>query len=311
MEMALPLVTIVGLCYNHDRYVLETLESIREQSYQHLQVILIDDCSKDNSVSIVETWLKYNRLDWTFIRHEVNIGVTRSLNETLELAQGEYYKAIACDDVLMPNFISTMVERFDLLPDEYAMIYSDVQTINENSEVFGSTPFSERGWDTDEKVPSGELFDQLAGWCFIPAAGTFMKTCVLKKLKFNESLIVEDWDLWLRMSKLYLIKGISIAYAKYRIHSASFYQQKSPAYRDHELRSLENHLGYSKIADSRINNFIYKHSILLFMYNGDRALYWLWRRFLIKRTMKNFLHVIIVMFNISYKQKQKWFDRVK
>lgn len=287
MEMALPLVTIVGLCYNHDRYVLETLESIREQSYQHLQVILIDDCSKDNSVSIVETWLKYNRLDWTFIRHEVNIGVTRSLNETLELAQGEYYKAIACDDVLMPNFISTMVERFDLLPDDYAMIYSDVQTINENSEVFGSTPFSERGWDTDEKVPSGELFDQLAGWCFIPAPGTLLRTRVLQEIRFDENLMIEDWDMWLQIAKRYKIKGIARAIVKYRIHSASMFQQKSPEYRDHELRTLEKHLGHSQVGDEIINNFIYNQSIILFLNNGNRSEYWLKKRFLHKKTLKN------------------------
>jgi glycosyltransferase involved in cell wall biosynthesis len=287
MQMALPLVTIVGLCYNHDRYVLETLESIREQSYQHLQVILIDDCSKDNSVSIVETWLKYNRLDWTFIRHEVNIGVTRSLNETLELAQGKYYKAIACDDVLMPNFISTMVERFDLLPDEYAMIYSDVQTINENSEVFGSTPFSERGWDTDEKVPSGELFDQLAGWCFIPAPGTLLRTRVLQEIRFDENLMIEDWDMWLQIAKRYKIKGIARAMVKYRIHSASMFQQKSPEYRDHELRTLEKHLGHSQVGDEIINNFIYNQSIILFLNNGNRSEYWLQKRFLQKKTFKN------------------------
>lgn len=152
METALPLVTVVGLCYNHSRYVVETLESIRQQSYPHLQVILIDDCSKDDSVSIVENWLRQHQLNWTFIKHEQNHGITKSLNESLLSAQGKYYKAIACDDVLLPHFISTMVERFEQLPNEYALIYSDVQTINEHSEVLGTTPFTERGWDAEESA---------------------------------------------------------------------------------------------------------------------------------------------------------------
>lgn len=77
-----------------------------------------------------------------------------------------------------------------------------------------------------KKVPSGKLFDQLAGWCFIPAVGTFMRTSVLKELKFDETLMVEDWDMWLQMARKYQIKGIVPAMGRYRIHSASLYQQK-------------------------------------------------------------------------------------
>lgn len=301
-----PLVTIVALCYNHSRYVLETLESIRRQTYPHLQVIVVDDCSKDDSVQVVRNWLQQEQLNWVFVPHATNMGITKTLNETLDLAQGKYYKVIACDDVLLPHFISTMVERFEQLPEDYALLYSDVQTIDEHSEIFGTTPFTERGWDTDDKVPSGKLFDLLAGWCFIPAVGTFMRTRVLQEIRFDESLMVEDWDMWLQISKKYLIKGIAPSLGYYRIHSASMYQQKSPAYRDHELRTLEKHLGFSEKGDFRINDFIYRQSILLYMHNGNRARHWLWKRFLIKRTISNFLHVILALFNISYNQKTKW-----
>jgi glycosyltransferase involved in cell wall biosynthesis len=310
MEQSLPLVTVVGLCYNHSRYVIETLESIKQQTYPNLEVILIDDFSKDDSVTVVEQWLKEKQLNWKFIKHSSNKGVTKSLNESLDLAKGKYYKAVACDDVLLPEFITTMVSQFEELTNEYALIYSDVITINDQSEVFGQTPFAERGWDTEEEVPSGKLFDQLAGWCFIPAVGTFMRTKVIKEIKFDEKLMVEDWDMWLEISKRYLIKGILPAMGKYRIHNLSLYQQKSAAYRDHELRTLEKHLGFSKAADEGINNFIYKQSILLYMHNGNRPLHWLWKRFMIKKTFSNFLHVLLAAFNISYKQKEKWLKQM-
>ena len=306
MEQSYPLVTVVGLCYNHSRYVIETLESIKQQSYPNLEVILIDDCSIDDSTEVVEKWLKENQLHWKFIKHSSNKGVTKSLNESLDLANGKYYKAVACDDVLMPEFITTMVSRFEELTDEYALIYSDVLTINDQSEVFGQTPFAERGWDTEEKVPSGKLFDQLAGLCFIPAVGTFMRTKPIKEIRFDDTLLFEDWDMWLQLSKQYLIIGILPAMAKYRIHTASMYQQKRPDYRDHELRIAEKHLGFSKEADEKLNNFIYKHSIFLYMYNGNRPLYWLWKRFMIKKNGKNLLHVVLAFFGITYKQKENW-----
>ena len=310
MEPTLPLVTVVGLCYNHSRYVVETLESIREQTYPHLQVILVDDCSTDDSVSIIENWLYQYRLDWTLIQHKQNKCITKSLNETLDLAKGKYYKAIACDDVLLPHFISTMVNRFEQLQDDYALIYSDVQTINEQSEIFGKTPFTERGWDAEEKVPSGKLFDQLAGWCFIPAPGTFMRTRVLQEIRFDESLMLEDWDMWLQISKRYLIKGIPKALVKYRIHTASMYQQKSASYRDHELRTLEKHQGFSAQADIRIHDFIYRESLGLFINNGNRQRYWLWKRFNMNRNFRNFLRLVLVLCGFRYHSVYSFLQKI-
>ena len=306
MENLLPLVTVVGLCYNHSRYVVETLESIRQQTYPDLQVLLIDDCSRDDSVAIIENWLQQHQLNWSFIKHKHNHGIAQSLNESLQSANGKYYKAIACDDVLFPHFISSMVERFEKLPEDYAMIYSDVLTINNQSEVFGTTPFTERGWDTEEKVPSGKLFDQLAGWCFIPAPGTFLRTSVLQEIRFDENLMIEDWDMWLQIARRYLIKGVPYIMVKYRIHNESIFQKKSPIYRDHELSTLEKHIGFTKAADEAIKDFIYRNSIQLYMYNGNRPLYWLWRRFSIMPSVKNLFHVLLALIGISFEKKEKW-----
>ena len=306
MSYGLPLVTIVALCYNHYDYLTETLDSILNQEYENLEVIIVDDFSKDDSVELIENWLSKETLSWSFIRHEVNWGICKSLNETLDIANGKYFKIIACDDLMMPNFISTMVERFELLQEEYAMIYSDVQTINENSEAFGLTPFVERGWDTEEKVPSGELFDQLAGSCFIPAPSTLLRTRVLQDIRFDESLIIEDWDMWLQIAKRYKIKGISEAMIHYRIHQASMFQKKSPIFRDHELRTVKKHMNYSSIADIAIKDFIYRNSMLSFLNNGDRLGYWLWQRFLIKPNFSNLFHAVLANIGISYDTKRKF-----
>jgi glycosyltransferase involved in cell wall biosynthesis len=271
-----------------------------------MEVIILDDSSLDGSEDLISNWLVKNAPHWRFIRHTQTYGICRSLNETLDLAQGKYYKALACDDVLLPNFITNMVEYFEKLPEDYAMIYSDVITMNEYSEVYGTTPFTERGWDKEEKIPSGKLFDQLAGWCFIPAPGTFLRTRVLQEIRFDESLMLEDWDMWLQIARRYLIKGVPQAMVQYRIHSASMYQQKSPAYRDHELSTLEKHIGHSMAADEAIKDFIYRNSIKLYMDNGNRPLYWLWRRFTIRPTGNNFFHVLLAIFGISFEQKEKW-----
>jgi glycosyltransferase involved in cell wall biosynthesis len=70
-----PQVTVFVGCYNQSRFVEECLDSVRDQTHPNLQVIILDDCSKDNSVAVIDTWLKKHRLDWQFIPHKRNIGI--------------------------------------------------------------------------------------------------------------------------------------------------------------------------------------------------------------------------------------------
>ena len=53
-----PLVSIIALCYNHASYLEETLDSIIEQTYPNIQLIILDDCSSDNSVELINAWIK-------------------------------------------------------------------------------------------------------------------------------------------------------------------------------------------------------------------------------------------------------------
>src|SRR6266508_3803591 len=98
-----PLVTVFVGSYNQSRFVEECLDSVRHQTYPNLQIIIFDDCSKDNSVAVIDTWLKRHRLDWQFIPHSRNIGICASLNEVLRLARGKYISMVAADDVWQPD----------------------------------------------------------------------------------------------------------------------------------------------------------------------------------------------------------------
>jgi glycosyltransferase involved in cell wall biosynthesis len=303
MEQSLPLVTVVGLCYNHSRYVIETLESIKQQSYPNLEVILIDDCSKDNSTEVVEKWLKENQLNWKFIKHSSNQGVTKSLNESLDLAKGKYYKAVACDDILLPGCLEILTKTLHSLSDDYAMVYGDVIKIDEKSMEFGQSSFTERNWLKDEDVPSGKLFVRLAELCFIPAPGTLMRTTVLKQIKFDESLYFEDWDMWLSIAKQYLIKGIAKPVVKYRIHSNSMYQEKSTAFIQAALLTVKKNMGFDKNADRYFKQFIIEWSLKNYFKNGPNQAFWFWLRFLYAKSPANLFKVARSVLGIKYKKQ--------
>lgn len=305
-----PLVTVVALSFNHAGFLYETLNSIRDQHYKNFELIIVDDASKDNSANLIANWIAAENFDCRFIQHKENYGLCKSLNETLLYATGDFYKVIACDDILLPSALEDLVDTLSKLSPAHAMVYADVVPIDKEGSSFGNTPFTDRGWTSDEIVPQGHIFSALCEYCFIPAPSVLLRTSVIKEMKFDETLYMEDWDLWLRISKKYLIKGIAKAVVKYRIHVNSMYQMKSPLYRDAELRTVEKHLGFDSKGDIYLKNFIYKNSILLYMHGGLRPAYWLWKRFLIKKNVSNFLHVLLAIAGISYRTKQK-FEQLK
>src|SRR6478672_937834 len=130
-----PLVTAFVGCYNHSRFVEECLDSVRQQTYPKLQVIIFDDCSKDNSVSVIENWLKEHQLDWQFITHTRNIGICASFNEVLRLARGKYISVVAADDVWLPDKTSRQVEMMEQMPGDVGVLYSDALQIDENGKT--------------------------------------------------------------------------------------------------------------------------------------------------------------------------------
>lgn len=107
-----PLVSIVIITYNSSEYVLETLESAKQQTYENIELIVSDDCSTDNTVAICREWLEKNKS--RFVRAELivvehNTGIPANCNRGCKKAQGEFIKIIAGDDILLPNCIEDLV----------------------------------------------------------------------------------------------------------------------------------------------------------------------------------------------------------
>lgn len=107
-----PLVSIVIITYNSSEYVLETLESAKQQTYENIELIVSDDCSTDNTVAICREWLEKNKS--RFVRTELitveeNTGIPANVNRGYKKAQGEFIKGIAGDDILLPNCVEDLV----------------------------------------------------------------------------------------------------------------------------------------------------------------------------------------------------------
>lgn len=106
------LVSVTVITYNSARYVLETLESIKGQTYEKLELIISDDCSSDDTVEVCRRWLEQNRQRFVrtaLITSTVNTGIPANGNRAIEAARGEWIKGIAGDDLLTPACIKELM----------------------------------------------------------------------------------------------------------------------------------------------------------------------------------------------------------
>lgn len=97
------LVSVVVITYNSEKTIIDTLESIRKQTYQMLELVVSDDCSKDNTIKIVNRWIEKNKERFqnvAVVETKKNTGVTANCNRGIRKAKGKYIQLIAGDDML-------------------------------------------------------------------------------------------------------------------------------------------------------------------------------------------------------------------
>src|ERR1035438_3501558 len=101
-----PLVSVVTCSYNNSKYIIETLDSIKNQTYPNIEIVIVEDCSTDNSAELINEWLLTYKGLYKFIRHEVNMGGSIPANVGLASSSGKYYSAIDTDDMMLPEKIA-------------------------------------------------------------------------------------------------------------------------------------------------------------------------------------------------------------
>lgn len=100
-----PLVTFIVTSYNYEKYILKTLESIKSQTYRNFEIIIVDDCSSDNSCQIVEQFISENQdMKITLIKQEENQGQLAAMLKGLKEAKGRFVSFVDSDDILMPEY---------------------------------------------------------------------------------------------------------------------------------------------------------------------------------------------------------------
>lgn len=180
--MSNPLVTVICLCYNHERFVTEAVESVINQTYKNLQIIVVNDASTDNSVNQIKLLAqKYPHLQTIILPQ--NQGNCKAFNLAFQQAKGKYIIDFATDDVMFANRIAEQVSFFEQQTEQVGVIFSNAINIDEQGNELNLHT------ETNALIPQGNVFSDVLARYFICPPTMMVKKEVLDKLiGYDESL---------------------------------------------------------------------------------------------------------------------------
>lgn len=136
LEMNSPKVSICVPTFNGANYLRQAIDSVLEQDYQDFEIVIVDNCSTDQTATVVDGLLLKAGRRIRFYKNDRNIGMAGNLNKCLEYARGMYIKFLCVDDLLLPGCLEQMAEGLDTYP-LVTVICGGRRAINEAGEALG------------------------------------------------------------------------------------------------------------------------------------------------------------------------------
>lgn len=194
-----PLVTVICLCYNHSRFVSEAVLSVLNQTYSAIQLIVVDDASTDDSATVIKK-LHVEYPSFEILLNEQNIGSCKTFNRALQLAKGDYLIDLSADDVLLPHRVEEGVRALTEAAPTVGAQFTDAEYIDEAGAhlYFHSDKFPHN------TIPQGNIYKDFIERYFIcPPTVMFSKALIDNLNGYDEELSYEDFDLYIRSSRIF------------------------------------------------------------------------------------------------------------
>ncbi len=189
-----PTVSVCIPSYNHAQYIGKCIESVMAQTLDDWELIIVDNCSYDNTREVVQAF-KDPRM--RFYPNDRNIGVPRNWNRCASLARGEYVAILQSDDQYLPRMLERSVATLDVSP-RVSLVHSGFHRIDSEGNFIDTM----RRWDKDRVMDGLTALRQLVTDCYITPS-----TVVMRRSSFNELGGFDeryryniDWSMWMRMA---------------------------------------------------------------------------------------------------------------
>jgi glycosyltransferase involved in cell wall biosynthesis len=196
-----PLVTVICLCYNHERFVREAIFSVLEQTYENLEIVIVDDASTDRSSFEIQNMVG-GLPEIKLVPLERNVGNCAAFNQGLAVATGAFIVDFSTDDVMMPERIEKQVNFFRTLDQSHGVVFTDVLYIDEKSQPLQKHFDYLFKKNLISTIPTGDVYADLLRTYYVSSPSMLVKREVFEDLqRYDETLAYEDFDFWVRSSR--------------------------------------------------------------------------------------------------------------
>ena len=213
MEEQKPLISIIMPAYNAEKYIEEAINSILNQTYKAFELIIVDDCSTDETVNIIK---KYNDHRIRYTKNEINCGVAESLNNGLRIAKGEYIARMDSDDISSLDRLEKQLSYFE--------DYPECIICGSNARLFGAKEGKTFVPISDSEIRATLVFSSP----FIHPTVMIKKAALNYQIEYDPRFEgIEDYELWTRLCRQNgRMHNFSECLLNYRIHPLQVTQKR-------------------------------------------------------------------------------------
>ena len=217
----LPFLSVVIPCYNAERYIAATIDSVLVQGHADLEIIVVDDGSRDGSVALLR-----KQFPDVHVVEQANQGVAVARNTGIARARGTWIAFVDADDIWLPGKLQAQFDAIALNP-ACRMSYTAWQVWPCDEPAPGAAYLAELDATAGDQArwagASGWIYPQLLLDCVVWTSTVLVERALLAEIGgFDPTLRVgEDYDLWLRASRVTPILRVARPFALYRVHPAS------------------------------------------------------------------------------------------
>lgn len=258
-----PLVSVIIPTFNRADHIADAVRSVTAQTHQHLDIIVVDDGSDDDTKAQVKPLLEDGRVRYIY---QANAGSAVARNTGLDAARGDYIAFLDSDDLWLPESVALRLRAFDLLPADVPALFTDHEREFDGGRVTDETYFTKGGFmawlepyaphatleGASLYVLPGPFLEFQATTCVMNTDTViFKRACLDDGLRFDPFYRrCQDWDLFTRLARDYRVACLCTPTARMRYWIEGV-TNDGVTQREYEYRLLSQHRGYFKEKASR------------------------------------------------------------
>ena len=199
-----PLVSIIIPTFNYGRYLKECIDSALNQTYDNIEIIIVNDGSTDNTLSILKEYqCKEYQNSIRVISHSKNRGLSAARNTGISIMNGEYAKFSDADDIMYQYSVEYLVNASKQINDKKCIVFGNLDLMNESGEIIKKFEY-----DDCNNMSTREKNSKLFCGVYIAPTSSLLHKSLFEYGTFDENILLnEDYDLWLRLC---LVHGCTI-----------------------------------------------------------------------------------------------------